>query len=360
MNGLIDGLILYLNFGQIGDYSRLIVDNMIKYTDTNFRIIKDYEIESNKYIDERIELLLDRKNNNLNALSNYIKSKDINFFHCLNNGFSIPKNYELNYIISVSNLMPLYIENLCNQEYLYSFFNKFPYSILQSESIVCPSVSCKNDLLNKFSMDSKKVIVNYGILSEFFSPQDNFMSSIYISSKFNIEKKYIIFYGDFHKRKNLDEVINLFNEIRKFIKDINLIISTDRFYDIEYICFLKKLAKKYNLQDNIIFLQNLNELDLVYLLNNAFLFIDLSSYENINLNIVNAFKMEVPIICSSIDLYKEYFGDNVFYYNNNIKIEILIDYILKYKISNKDLILSKFNKDISLKIMSNLYNKFNK
>lgn len=270
MTGLIDGLILYLNFGQIGDYCRLLFDNFLKYTNYNLNIVKDYEIKSNKYINNSIELLIDRKNDNSDALINYMKSTNINFFHCLNNGFSIPKNYNFNYIISISNLMPLYIEELCNQDYLFKFFNKFPYSILSSENIVCPSRSCKTDLLNKFSMNSEKIIVNYGVLSDFFTPQDKFISSIYINSKFDINEQYIFFYGDFHKRKNLEQIIDIFMDIKKIVKNITLVIGTNSFRDREYLNSLENLIRRFNMIDSIFLLENLNELDLLYLLNNAF------------------------------------------------------------------------------------------
>lgn len=69
--------------------------------------------------------------------------------------------------------------------------------------------------------------------------------------------------------------------------------------------------------------------------------------------------MEIPVVCSPIPLYKEYLGDNAFYYSKNIDIDVLINYALKYKIYNKDLILNKFDKFINLNILLNLYNNIN-
>lgn len=356
MRVLVDGLLLYLNFGQIGNYSRSIYDNLIKYTNLDIEIIKDYEIKSNLYKNKSTEILIDRYNDNYNSVLEYIIKNNFNFFHCLNNGFSIPKNYDGNTIITVSNLLPFFYEEFCLNDYLHTFFNKLPFGVLRSDNIIFPSVSAKKDFLKEFSLDSKNTFINYGIISDFFTKNDDFMVSIYLKSKFNIDYKYIIFYGDFNKRKSLDQALFLFRDLRKIYKELYFLICSDSFNNIEYLNTLKKLGKDLGLNKYIKYLCKISVIDKVNLFNKALLFIDLSLYENVNLNIVEAYYCETPIICSDIDLYKEYFGECCFYYDSSVDYICVSDYVNNYAQSvAKSYVYNKFNKNMNLKIMKNIY-----
>lgn len=358
MKGLIDGLLLFLNFGQIGNYSRNLFENLLKYNNTSISIIKDYEINSNLFTNNSVELLIDRSNNNYKNLSKYLQSNNFNFYHCLNNGFSIPKDLDFNYIMNISNLTPLFFEDFCNENYLNNFFNKLPYALIKSNAIICPSISSKKDLLQYFSIDEDIISICYGVISDFFCKIDKFMASIYLKSRFNINNDFIIFYGDFNKKKSLDKAILLFSKIRKILPDIYFFICSDKLNDIKYLNELKKLSQSLNIFDYVFYLENLSVIDKVNLFNKALFFIDLSIYENVNLNIIEAFCCETPIICSPISLYKEYFGDFCFYYNDNIDYISVINYIKRYCLYNKDFIISKFDTNLNLEILRDIYDRF--
>lgn len=357
MKIMLDGLLLFLNNGQIGNYSRSIVDNLIKYSSVDIDIVKDYEINSNKYSGNSVEVLLNRKNNDFSALAALLKNSDAKIYHCLNNGLSIPKNFDFTYIMSINNLLPIIHEDLCPDMYLSNFYSKFPYGVLNSSYIICPSISTKEDFLNSFSINSENIYVNYGAISKFYGVTDRFLSSIYIKSKFNIEYDFIIFSGDFNKRKNIDKCIILLSELEKYLKNIKLVIVSDSFSDNSYLDFLKDISKKLNVYDNVIYLSNISIRDKVNLLNKSIFFIDLSIYENVNLDIIEAFSCNIPIICSDIKLYREYLGDSAFYYNEEIDPILVLNYINKYNCGNKELVLDKFSEDISLKCSLNVYNK---
>lgn len=358
MKGLVDGLSLYINNNQASNYSTSIYSNLIKYSSFDFSIIKDYEIKSDMYKDKSIELLLNRTIDDFSNLKRFLYGSDYSFFHCLNNGFSFPLDLDFNYIMTVSSLLPLFFEQMCSSAYTQNFFKKFPYSVLKSNHIVCPSVTCKKDFLNNFSIESNKISVNYGALSDFYTPTDNFMSSIYIKSKFGLDSEFIIFYGDFNKRKELDKCILLFKNLKKEINNLVFLICSDNFSDNIYLEYLKNLIKKLGLGNSIFFLSNLTMLDKVNLFNNAMCFLDLSIYETVNLNIIHAYCCNTPLVCSSIDLYKEYLGDNCFYYEEGIDYLCIINYIKNYSLHNDDYVTKKFSKGNCLSTCLNAYNNF--
>lgn len=354
----VDGLILFLNNGQIGNYSKSIIDNLIKYSSINLDIVKDYEIESSNYQDNSVELLLDRRDTDFSNLALFLKASKIDAYHCLNNGFSIPKNFDFNYIMSINNLLPLYHENICSMNYVTKFFSKVPYGVMNSSQVIFPSISTKHDFLNSFSIDESNLYINYGVVSRYYTKIDGFLSSVYIKSKFNIEGEFIIFNGDFSERKNLDKCILFFKNIKKYFGNITFIISSDSFKNKKYLDILINLSENIGVRNDIIYLSQLNTMDKANLFSKAIFFIDLSIYENVNLNIVEAFSCSTPIICSDIDLYREYFGDSVFYYNDNLDYLSILNYVSNYNQRDKMFVLDKFSSDVSLKCSLNSYNKF--
>ncbi|MEG1142720.1 MAG: glycosyltransferase [Clostridia bacterium] len=358
MNVVLDGLLLFLNNGQIGNYSKSIVDNLIKYSSLNISIIKDYEIDSNIYEENSVELLLDRKNNNFSNLSNFLENSGCNIYHCMNNGFSIPNGCDFNYILTINNLLPIYHENMCHNDYTSSFFSKLPYGVLNSSYIVCPSISTKEDFLESFSVDEEKIFINYGVISSFYNSCDKLLSSAYIKSKFDIENKFIIFSGDFHERKNLDKCIILFSKLRKYIPNLKFIINSNGYSNQKYMNYLKNISKQVGVLDHVIYMCNLSIMDKANIFNSAILFIDLSIYENVNLDIVEGFSCKTPVLCSDISIYKEYFGDFVFYYNDIFDCVAILNFIKNYKSLDSKIVLDKFSFNSSLRSSLNIYNKF--
>ncbi|MGL4803484.1 MAG: glycosyltransferase [Cetobacterium sp.] len=360
MKVMLDGLLLFLNSGQVGNYSRSLVDNVLKYSDINLNISKDYEIDSNNYKNNSIELLLNRKYNDFSNLSMYLKNHNYDLYHCLNNGFSIPKNYDFNYVMTINNLLPIFCEELCPSSYVHNYFSKLPYGVLNSSFIVCPSFSTRENFLGNFSMDSDKIFINYGVVSKFYRKMDLYLSSVYVKSKFNIEGKLIVFSGDFHRRKNLDKSLILFSKLKTEDSQLKFLILSFEFKDCAYLDELKNLCHKLNIHNDVFFISNISTMDKVNIFNSSLFFLDLSSYEDVNLDIVEAFSCSLPIICSDIDLYQEYFGDLAFYINinSNPNYISLLDYVSRYTFSNSDFVLSKFDYDINLKSTLNVYNKF--
>ncbi|MEG0282967.1 MAG: glycosyltransferase [Clostridia bacterium] len=358
MKVILDGLVLFLNNSQAGDYSRSIVNNLIKYSNLDLDIIKDYEITSKDYLNNRVELFLDRKSNDYSNLSFLLKNTDYNLYHCLNNGFSIPNNFDFNYIMNINNLLPMYDETLCSSSYTSNYFLKLPYGVLNSSKIICSSMSSKNLFLKNFSIDEDKVFVNYGVLSNFYRKTDKFLSSVYIKSKFDVEDEFIVFSGDFHKRKKIEKALHLFSNLKKQIPKLKFLILSNNFKEKKYADFLNNLSKKLNVYNDVIYISNVSVIDKVNIFSNCLLFIDLSVYEDVNLDIIEAFSCKAPIICSNICLYKEYFGDFAFYYDDKLNYKSVLDFVYTYKIDNLEFVLDKFKSDISLKSTLNVYGDF--
>ncbi|WP_066868933.1 glycosyltransferase [Clostridium mediterraneense] len=365
MSVLIDGLVYFFHNGDYGEEVREIIDSLEKNSLANeLSIIKDMSFKKGRNLSSfNIKKLnIDRIKGNYSEIVDITKNKNYDIYHCFNNGFSLNSKIKAKKITSINTLYPLYDEELCNKKFLNRFLERLPISLNLSDKIIVSSYFQKNLLKKYYNIDNKKLDVLYPKISKFYSPRDKEISKVYLSSKFKITEDFLFFNGDLHRRKNIEEVIFFFKTIkeRAFIND-KLIISVREIhknkYEKEYLKELKELANMLDILNDVIFLINISKADELHLLNMAKSFIDLSRFEDFNLNILKAFLCNTAIIAPPLDLYIEMLEDYPNYYN----FEEEEAYSIYLKADNKDIDDFSFLKERlysndSILELKNIYN----
>lgn len=354
-----DGLSIFYDSGQITDYSLSLSSTIDTLNSIDLTVIKDLELDNKLNFKNIKELLLGRKHNNYSQLKKFLLKENFDIYHCLNNGFSIPFDLDFNYVITCNNLIALNSEEFCNPSYVDKFFSSFPYAILNSKAIICPSNSIKRELMNSFSIDENLLYVNYGTIPDFYEKQDDTFSFLYLKSKYNIDYDFILFCGDFHRRKNLEGILECFFRLHNLNPNIKLIFLCKNFNDKGYFKEIQILINSFKLNNHVVFIENYSNYDKMYFFSKALCFLDLSFYESVNLNIIQALKCKCKIICSPIEIYKEYLLDYGHYIDlsTDFNETELLDYI-KTPSNNSDLkdhILNKFSFKTSLNILNLVY-----
>jgi len=180
-------------------------------------------------------------------------------------------------------------------------FRKLYYKLLiywedrlskKCDRIITVSNSTKADLCESYGINSKKISVIYnGInLKKFGSNKKNF------NSKRAIRK--LLFVGRIVPRKNIETLIKSIAFVKEHINDIQLTIcgKGKREYEIE----LKKLVKKNNLQNNIIFTGFIHKEGLINMYVNSDLFVFPSLVEGFGMVLTEAMSFGIPVIATNI------------------------------------------------------------
>ena len=224
----------------------------------------------------------------------------------------------------------------------------------------------KESLINElgFNKNSITVIPNGIDIINFLDLEPETIEII--NKRHILEHDLIIFYpGKIIKYKNIDICLNILNEIKNKGKNPLLIISAGRLphtNNHEYFDEIINLIAQLNIQKNVILLEDeiiANKINISFEIIKDFykisdLVINLSSFENFGLPLIEAGAYKVPLIINDLSVFKEIVeNDNYFIDINSDSVERIASKIISSLEHNPQSQL--FNKVRSHYNLSNIF-----
>ncbi len=191
--------------------------------------------------------------------------------------------------------------------------------------IITPSNSSKQGIISEFKCDQEKIsVINNGLDTNEFSPIKNYSRNKY---------RLITTASADVPLKGLDYSLQALKILKKDFPKIHLIVIGN----IKNNGHTRKLIKKLNLKDNVIFKANLSKLEINQLYASSSIAIVSSLYEGFGYPVIEAMSCEVPLIATNTSSIPELTSNyakliepkNKEMISNSVK-EILLDYP-KYK-----------------------------
>ncbi len=182
-----------------------------------------------------------------------------------------------------------------------------PRSVCLADKIIAVSSSTKDDLVELFGIDRKKIeVVHIGVSKEFMKIED--IDVLERSREvLGLPEKFILYLGTIEKRKNLERLIDAFVlASRRGGFPHKLVIAGKKGWLYEGL--LKKIDDN-GLKDDIIFVSDIKQSDLPILYNLAELFVYPSIYEGFGLPVIEAMACGTPVITSNTSSLPEVAGD---------------------------------------------------
>jgi len=186
---------------------------------------------------------------------------------------------------------------------------KLRASILKSDRIIAVSQSTKNDIMKYFSVDHSKISVTHlGMNTDIFHIIKDTPEKEEILKKYNISKRYILFVGTLHPRKNIVRILSSFEKIKLHFNDYQLVIAGKKGWLYEE--FFEKLNRLPSYIRDDVILTGYSPLDdIPYLYNSAYVSFYPSLYEGFGLPILEAMACGCPVITSNLSSMPEVAGD---------------------------------------------------
>ena len=245
-------------------------------------------------------------------IANVLSKEKINIYHGLSN--EIPRNLNKNTksIVTIHDLIHIKYPNFYNLIDRNIYYQKSKYACENSDKIIAISEQTKEDIIQYFKIDEKKIsIIHQGCDNSFLNTQRNDS----VLQKYGIKNPFILYVGTIEKRKNLQLLI----ESIKDLKEVYLVCIGKK---TNYYNRITKYIKKENIENKILFPEVSNMLDLSYIYKESKGLVNPSVYEGFGKPIVEAMYSKIPVILSNTKVFKEVGGPYCYYFEQNNKREL--------------------------------------
>jgi len=163
----------------------------------------------------------------------------------------------------------------------------------ESKIIFADSQATKDDLINYYSIDPKRIIVNYPGVTVFSPSKTQIRQTL---TKYQLNRPFILSVGKLEPRKNIDRLVQSFERLNQ--KTVDLVIVGSKGWD-------KQLNNLVVNQSNIKFLGYVNDEELNSLYKSCLFFIYPSIWEGFGYPVIEAMRQGAPVATSNVSSLKE-------------------------------------------------------
>jgi glycosyltransferase involved in cell wall biosynthesis len=201
-------------------------------------------------------------------------------------------------------------------------------ALMRSKAIIAVSQFTKDDIVQHFGVKPEKIIVTYEGVADFAQSAggagqpDNAQSATLI--KHRINRPYILYVGNAYPHKNLEQLLNVFNDLLSKRPNLQLVLvgKEDHFY-----AKIKQQAKDLQLSlpgqsSPVIFTDYVNDQELADLYSHATLYVFASFYEGFGLPPLEAMAKGLAVASSDTTSMPEILGDAAVYFNPRDQADI--------------------------------------
>lgn len=192
------------------------------------------------------------------------------------------------------------------------FFNRlfyrhyFPIYAQTAARIAAVSEFTKNDVVEKYKIDARKIDLVYNGVSEQFIPLSA-DEIIQVRNKFTQGQPYFLFVGSLHQRKNISNMLKAFDEYKKSASSpVKMVLAgAKRWWTDEMEMTLEQMQFK----SDVIFTGRVNFDDLCRITAGALAMTYVSTFEGFGIPIIEAMRSGVPVITSNVTSMPEVAGN---------------------------------------------------
>lgn len=330
INVAFDAKRFFQNPTGLGNYSRTLVENLIKYQSRLFKIFlfSPGLSKSSLFLAKQHPVVA--VNPSLNrrffwrsfGVPKDCKQFSVNIYHGLSNElpFEFVKNPNIKWVVTIHDIAFLYYKMD------YSFFDRFihfqkiKHSCQKADVVIAVSEYTKIDICKRFSISSEKVKVVYQTVQENFLKRYTNTEFKQVVSLYHLPNRYYLSVGSITARKNLLAALRAWKGLPSEYQWPFLIIGKP---NRKYFKLIKEELDLFNeiYSDKIIFKNVTNEhLPVIY--QNAAIFIYPSFFEGFGIPVLEALYSGVPVITSKTTSLPEVGGPGAYLVDPNSFDEI--------------------------------------
>ena len=320
---------LYCNFTGLGNYSRSVLRGLGQfYPDHEYLLYAPsvHPTEETRYFLENPMYRTQQYNGRLKwlwrsySIVDSLKADRVSMYHGLSH--ELPINIQRSGIKTIITIHDLIFELY---PHTYSFFDrqiyhfKFKYSCQVADRIIAISQSTKDDIVDRYGIDPKKIEIVYQCCHPlFYEPTSSSLDDA-IVQRYHLPADYLLYVGSITERKNLRIVVDAYEQLSAEERIPWVIVGKGKKHQHE----LAQLIATKKLDRWVIWINDLTDNShLRSLYQRASALIYPSLYEGFGLPVVEGLLSKTPVITSQTSSLPEAGGPNSIYVAPNRADEV--------------------------------------
>jgi len=313
---------IFNNKTGLGNYSRFIIDSLLKYTtDSELYLFTPKISEEWEHLyknEPRVKIVSPQTaiSRTLSSawrtfsISSEISKLNLDIYHGLSNELPLGiDSFKGKKVVTIHDLIflryPDYYSNI--DRFIYT--RKFRNACLDADSVIATSEQTAEDIHEYLGIEKDKIKVVYQNCNEVFSKEADNSLKKKIEEKYGLQNGFILSVGTIETRKNQLTIVEAFH--RSGILDKKLVLVGKR---TEYAELLDTYIAESKITNNVIFLENLpsDELPALYQMADAFIYA--SEFEGFGIPVIEAYRSNTPVILAYSSSLKELGNESSCYF----------------------------------------------
>ena len=295
-----------IKFSGIGIYTRNLAELFSDFGHTVFLYDDKLTVSRSKFVLKYINFIKRTIKENKD-LCNWLQVNKIDLYHVTKNT-GVPFFSPIPVVVTIHDVIPhvfpkKYLSNILERIY---YETAIRVSIKRSKKIITISEFSKQELIKHYGVKPEKIAITLLAYNRAFKKiQDSALLKL-VREKYNIHDKYLLAIGGSEYRKNMQRLIHVYQ--KHFSHAYKLIVIGGKWRDTD-------LPGKYASDNNIRFLTNIPEEDLIAIYNMAEVFVFPSFYEGFGIPVLEGMACGVPVVTSNVSSMPEVGGDAAIYFD---------------------------------------------
>lgn len=176
----------------------------------------------------------------------------------------------------------------------------FKTAVVKSQRILTVSHYTKSQLINKWRVPEKKIVVTYEGADEMVALAKTKLK------RPNVPTPYLLYVGSAHPHKNVEGLIEAFKKIKLSSKNLHLVLVGKKSF------FWDGISKRY---PDVSYISSVDDIELASLYRGASLYVQPSFEEGFGLPLLEAMAIGCPVVSSNAASLPEVGGDAAVYFN---------------------------------------------
>ncbi|WP_105619011.1 glycosyltransferase [Vallitalea okinawensis] len=300
--------------GKIGGMEQYI-RNIIYYVEkkSEYELIlflNEHNYETFKGNSKRI--LINIQKNREHQLYNFIEDLNIDIWFCPLLNLE-PRYVNIPTMVTIPDVQHDFFPEYFTKEVLEFRHKNYLSSMQKADVVVTISEFSKQTIINKYDIDENKIKVVYLDADKSFYNDNDIKINNKVKEELELPEQYTYYPSNTWPHKNHLKLLEGFKYYKNEYKDnLKLVFTGDK---KKFDAKIQHFIKKNNLDNDIIYLGYVPQEYMQYIYRNAKFMSFPSLFEGFCIPVVEAMRVECPVICSDKGSIPEIAGESVLYFN---------------------------------------------